>query len=104
MTKWWQEPISWQQANAIEKHHSLNKGEAELIYPTKGEAIGAIKASYFKKCLEHAKKDVVWKRLTDFKQLRTYFIDDSEGGENHLGKRSLEKIWEYLKTLSINLS
>lgn len=95
--KWWLEPSTWQQHEAIAKHYKLkSKQEAALIYPTKGEATAAIKASYFKSCLEHCVSDAMAGRLKEFTQLREYFVDDSEGGQDNLGKRDLKSIWEYV--------
>jgi len=96
-TKWWLEPSTWQQHNAIAKHYKIAKDEARLMYPTKGEATSAIKASFFKEALQHAVRDAMSGRLTEFKQLRAYFIDDSEGGQDNLGKRDIKDIWDYVE-------
>jgi len=95
--KWFLEPISWQQADAIAKHYGMSKQEAALVYPTKGDALGAIKASIFRECLAFAIKSAIAGRLTKKEQVRGYFVDDSEGGQNNLGKRDINLIWDYLK-------
>lgn len=96
-TKWWLEPSTWQQHDAIAKHYKMSKQEAALVYPTKGEAAAAIKASFFKACLQHCISDALAGRLKEFSQLREYFVDDSEGGQDNLGNRDLKSIWEYVK-------
>lgn len=96
-TKWWLEPITWQQAEAIAKHYKMDKDEVKLVYPTKGEAVGAIKASFFKQALRYAVSDAMSGKLTSFEQLRGYFIDDSDGGQNNLGKRNINEVWRYVE-------
>lgn len=97
--KWWEEPISWRQAEAIAKHYNMTQQEAELVYPTKGEARAAITASFFRKALRSCVIDATFGRLTSIDQVRAYFVDDSEGGENHLGNRKIEDIWRYLEPM-----
>jgi len=95
--KWWLEPISWRQSEAIAKHYGMTRQEAELVYPTKGAAVAAINASFFRAALRGCVIDATQGRLTSIDQVRGYFIDDSEGGANNLGNRTVESIWEYLK-------
>lgn len=94
---WWLEPISWRQSEAIAKHYNMTRQEAELVYPTKGAAVAAINASYFRGALRSCVIDATQGRLTSVDQVRGYFIDDSEGGANNLGNRTIESIWEYLR-------
>ncbi|MCG3204017.1 MAG: hypothetical protein KCHDKBKB_00694 [Elusimicrobia bacterium] len=95
--KWWEEPITFWQAEAIAKHYHMTRAEAELVYPTKGEAVAAINVSYFRKALQSCMFDATLGKLTSIDQVRAYFVDDSEGGENHLGKHKVEDIWKYLE-------
>lgn len=97
--KWWLEPISWRQSEAIAKHYGMTRQEAELVYPTKGAAVAAINASLFKQTLHSCVIDATYGRLTSIDQVRAYFVDDSEGGENKLGNRKIEDIWRYLEPI-----
>lgn len=94
---WWFEPITWRQAEAIAKHYQMTRQQAELVYPTKGAAIAAIGASLFMGALKNAQIDAMFGKIKDKAELRSYFIDDSEGGQNHLGSRSIDAVWDYLK-------
>ena len=95
--QWWLEPPTFKQIEALAKHQHLSKEEALLIYPTKGEAKAALHASIFAQILDQVIDMVQAGSLKTKQQVYGYFVDESDGGENHLGNTKFDDVWDFVK-------